>query len=388
MHLARRAGVDHQAGAGAQPGLHQVMVHLGTRDQRGDRDALRGHRAIRQDQHVVTVGHGLVGCGAQGLHRLRATRRTLCRRIGDIQHQRAIASLRELVDVAQLRDVVVRQHRLVHFQAQRRIGFLDAEQVGFRADERSQRHHDLFADRIDRRVGHLREQLLEVIVERAVLVRQHRQRGIGAHRAGRLLAGADHRRQDEFQVFLRITERLLGIQQRCIQVRLGRHFGQVAEEVAGFLDPLAVWLGGGELMFQFGIIDDAPGLHVDQEHLARLQPPFLDDLVLRDIQHAHLGSHQHHVVVGDQVARRTQAVAVQRRAYHAAIGERHGGGAVPRLHQRGMVFVERAALLVHQRIAGPGFGYQQHHRVRQRITARHQQSPAHCRNRPSRTGLR
>jgi hypothetical protein len=46
------------------------------------------------------------------------------------------------------------------------------------------------------------------------------------------------------------------------------------------------------------------------------------------------------IIVGDQVARRAQAVAVQRGADLAAVGEGNGGRAVPRLHQRGMVLVE------------------------------------------------
>ena len=56
-----------------------------------------------------------------------------------------------------------------------------------------------------------------------------------------------------------------------------------------------------------------------------------------------------------------------------AIGEAHGGRAVPRLHQRGVVLVEGAAILIHQRVAGPGFGDQHHGRVRQRVAAAHQE---------------
>ena len=63
-----------------------------------------------------------------------------------------------------------------HFEPHRRVDLVDVEQVRLRADEGHQRHHDRFADRVDRRVGHLREQLLEVVVERLVLVRQHGQR--------------------------------------------------------------------------------------------------------------------------------------------------------------------------------------------------------------------
>ena len=116
-----------------------------------------------------------------------------------------------------------------------------------------------------------------------------------------------------------------------------------------------------------------PSLEVDQQHLARLQPPLRDDVLLRDRQHAHLGRHDDAVVARDVIARRTQAVAVERRADLAAVGEGDRGRAVPRLHQRGVVFVEGAPLLVHQRIAGPGFRNHHHHGVRQRVAALHQE---------------
>ena len=74
------------------------------------------------------------------------------------------------------------------------------------------------------------------------------------------------------------------------------------------------------------------------------------------------------VVVGDDVARRAQAVAVQGRADLAAVGEGDRRRPVPRLHQRRVVFVEGAPLRVHQRV-GPRLRDQHHHRVRQRIAA-------------------
>ena len=76
---------------------------------------------------------------------------------------------------------------------------------------------------------------------------------------------------------------------------------------------------------------------------------------------------------GDEIARRAQAVAVERGADLAAVGEGDRGGAVPRLHQRGVIFVERAALFIHQRIAGPGFRNHHHDGVRQRVAALHQE---------------
>ena len=49
-----------------------------------------------------------------------------------------------------------------------------------------QRHHDRLAQRIDRRIGDLRELLAEIVVQRADLVRQHRHRRVIAHGADRL----------------------------------------------------------------------------------------------------------------------------------------------------------------------------------------------------------
>ncbi len=79
---------------------------------------------------------------------------------------------------------------------------LQVEQVRPRADDRDQAHHEFFADRIDRRIGDLREVLLEVGEQRLRLVRQRRDRRIVAHRAVGFLAGRRHRRHQDGDVFL------------------------------------------------------------------------------------------------------------------------------------------------------------------------------------------
>jgi len=121
------------------------------------------------------------------------------------------------------------------------------------------------------------------------------------------------------------------------------------------------------------VVDDAALLEVDQEHLARLQAPLPDDLVLGDRQHAALGGHDDEVVVGDQVARRAQAVAVERRADLLAVGEDHRRRPVPGFEHRRVVFVERTAALVHQRVLLPGLGDHHHRRMRQRVAGHRQQ---------------
>ena len=72
----------------------------------------------------------------------------------------------------------------------------------------------LLADAVDRRVGDLREELLEVVVEQPRLVRQHGERRVVAHRAHGLDAVACHRREHDALVLERVAERDLALQQR------------------------------------------------------------------------------------------------------------------------------------------------------------------------------
>ena len=129
----------------------------------------------------------------------------------------------------------------------------------------------------------------------------------------------------------------------------------------------------GELGLDLVVGDDAALLQIDEQHLAGLQPPFLHDLSSGIGQHAGFRRHDDEAVVGDEIARGAQAVAVERGADLAAVGEGHGGRAVPRLHQAGVIFVEGAALGIHQRIAGPGLGDQHHRRVGEAVAALHQE---------------
>ncbi len=135
------------------------------------------------------------------------------------------------------------------------------------------------------------------------------------------------------------------------------------------VEPLLVGMGRGKLGFDLLIGDDAALFEIDEQHLAGLEPPFLDDRLLRDRQDAGLRRHDDEAIIGDEIAGRTQTVAVERGADLSAVGKRHGGGTVPRFHQTGVVFVEGAALGIHERVAGPGLGDQHHRRMREAVSA-------------------
>ena len=114
------------------------------------------------------------------------------------------------------------------------------EQVDLRADARLEAHDDRLAQRVDRRVGDLREQLLEVGEQRRAQVGQDRQRDVVAHRAGRLGGVARHRREQHAQVLLGPAEgELLGAQR--LHARHPRALlGQVLDVHDALVQPLAV----------------------------------------------------------------------------------------------------------------------------------------------------
>ena len=370
VHLARLTGLQHHADRGAQALADEVVVHGGAGEQRRDRNAVGAGFAVGEDEDVAAVAHFVFGALAQFVDRPAHAVGAVLGRIGHVEGQRLEMVAGHLRDRADLLKVLVGEDRLTHFQPLELGGAFHVEQVRPRPDDGDEAHHQLFADRIDRRVGDLREVLLEIGVERLGPVGHRRDRRVVAHGADRFLAGGRHRRHQELEVFLRVTEGLLAVEQRQVRHRrvvFGRR--QFLELDLGAVQPLLVGMAACQRRLQFFVRDQPAFVEIDQQHLARLQPPLLDDVLFVDRQHAGFRRHHDAVVVGEQIARRPQAVAVERGADLAAVGEGDRRRAVPRLHQRGVVFVESAPLLVHERIARPGLGDHHHHGVGERIAA-------------------
>ena len=227
------------------------------------------------------------------------------------------------------------------------------EEVLLGADARLQAHHDRLADRVDRRVRHLREQLLEVRVDEPVAIGEHREGRVVAHRADRLLGVARERRQDHLHVLERVAERDLPLAQRLGRHRVRHPRRQVGEPHDLAVEPLAVRLLGGDPALDLVVRDDPSLLEIDEEELARLQPALAEDVRGRDVEHARLGGEHDPAVARLEPATGPQAVAVERRADHAPVGERHRRGAVPRLHQALVVGVEPEQLAAAGRRARP-----------------------------------
>ena len=143
---------------------------------------------------------------------------------------------------------------------------------------RADRHHDRLADRVDRRVGHLREQLLEVGEQRRRLVGQDREREVVAHRADRLLALRRHRREQHAQVLLRVAERELARAQRLARARAPGARGRSCSRTtpSRYQSPYGFAVATRRLTSSS--LDDPALGEVDQEQLARLQAALAQDV--------------------------------------------------------------------------------------------------------------
>ncbi len=377
MHLTGVTGLDHQADLGAGAFPDQVVVDGRRRQQRRDRREPFVGLTVRQHDDAGAVADGLRHLGA---HVLQGAAQAVTAvgdgvQAADDRGPHAVLAAPDLVvgvDADQLGQVAVAQDRLRYDDLPARV-LVRVQQVALGADDTREAGHDLFPDGIQRRVGDLREQLLEVVVEHPRPLRQHSDRGIGAHGAQRLGAGACHRHDQLGDLFVRVTERLLPQHHAVV-----RHLdvvtrGQVVDVEQAVVEPLLVGVLGRQLVLDLLVVDDPALGHVHEEHAAGLQAQLLDDGRRVQVQDAGLGGHDDQAVIGDPDARRTQAVAVQDRADDGAVGEAHRRRAVPRLHERRVVLVERPPRGVHGLAAFPRLGDHHQHRVVQRTTTEVQQ---------------
>ena len=197
--------------------------------------------AIRQDDDVDAVPDRPFGLVAQMVDGMRQALRADVGRPGGVEHQRLEMGIADLGDRADFLQVLVGEDGLARLQALDRRHALEVEQVRPRADDRDQAHHELLADRIDRRVRHLGEVLLEIGEQQLGLVGQGRDRRVVAHRADRLVAGGAHRRHQDLEVLLGVAEGLLAIEQGQVgERRRGLRRRQLFEHDLGVLQPFLV----------------------------------------------------------------------------------------------------------------------------------------------------
>ena len=208
MHFARLAGFEYDGDPCACTLADQVMVQAGNCEECRDRGLLGSDLTVGEDEDIDSVVDRCISVFEEFIERgLEAFTRD--RGLGD-----AVVTFGEAtnfgfecnwqlgrleagqLDVAQLCELLIvnqRRFELDHPAAVR----AGACEITFRADKSDTRGHQLFADRVNRWIGDLCEQLLEVVIHRLRLIGEDGEWRVVTHRAERLLASFGARAEDE-----------------------------------------------------------------------------------------------------------------------------------------------------------------------------------------------
>ena len=267
-------------------------------------------------------------------------------------------------DLAQL---ALRQYRRGQ---QHLLGILrrGVEHAAFQADLRGQRHDQAFAQRVDWRIRDLGERLAEILVQRPRLQRQHRDRRVVAHGAGRFGFVERERLEDHVALLARQRKLLLEACQHLRSERLGGEprIDQVRLQVRDALAQPALERRAGAIdVVDRGVVEHAVLDEVDRDHLAGAEPALGDDALGRQVPQSGFGGY-------DQVLRLTapacgaQAVAVERAGGVPRVAQHDSRG--PSGSNAARSIVERFEVFVDVLARGPRRRNQDAHR-RQHVEA-------------------
>ena len=367
VHRARLRALENEGERRALFGADEIFLHRGHREQGGDRHVVFVHAAVGENEDVRPLLIGPVAGHKEALHR-RLQRRALIVEQRDRRHAEAL-----VVHVADLHELHARENRVLDLQHAAVFGPL-LEQVAARAEIDRRVRHELFADRVDRRVRHLRKELLEVAEERLPRLREDGERNVRAHGGGRLRAVFRHGDDGLLDLLVGIAEGLVELVAHLL--RVGLHLvvrdRQILKVHEILVEPLAVGALRGIVVLELGVVDQALLPGVQKEHPPGTETGLLHHVLRRNVQHADLGGEDQIVVLRAVPTAGAQTVAVEHGAHGVPVGEDDRRRAVPRLHHRRVILIEIALGLRDLFVVRPRLRHGHHHRLRQVDAVHHE----------------
>ena len=313
---------------GPQPGRHQRLVHRARRHRHRNRQqclhrlAWSTRRTIRHQQDSPAIPHQFNRPLAHHSQRVLKRHR---RRIDTGQFRHGELCGVRVCSAPQRCDLCDREIRRLERNTRQRGDLV--EQVRPRTKPCMQRHHHRLAQRIDRRIRHLRKALPKERIDRSGRTRQKRQRRVVTHRPHTVLALCCHRLQHHLHVFARVAKATLHHHQ-CI----GRDNGAGVRSLKCCrLQKLRVVRARVEDAQQLFVLID-PAIHqVYYQHLARSKPSTAGHLRRIEIDQPRLRARNNKAIFRNCKAIRTQAIPVERRTHHASVREGNCSRTIPRL---------------------------------------------------------
>ncbi len=343
----------------------EPVMHRAEREEGRDRRPLGIYTAVGDHQDLGTGGDRFGG----GVGQLPDGRLEAAGPVGD-RERGAQADRLERRPVAvdeRLHGPGIEEERgqLEQARGARRLG----EQRPARPKTGAQRHDEPLAQMVDRRVGDLREPLLEVVEHGARTGGDGGERHVVPHRERRLLGVGGHRLEHHGHLLAGETERHLLAHEVLLRRRhLDRRSDVCREQPV--TRPLGVRLQAGQPRLDRGVVlhgSDRLGavprgaVGVDADHVAGPEPAAPHRAVTGHGNRAHLGRAHDESVVAHLPAQRSQPVAVERGADTAAVAEDEPGRPVPGVGQAGVVAEEAADTAREVTLALPRFGDEHGH---------------------------
>ena len=305
-------------------------MHRADAEQRRHRRALGAQVAVGEDDDVHAARHelrGLAGTSPRCAAPCPAAPSSTGQVMSIVRASKTLWSTCRSFSSSRVAQDRLRHHELVAV-----VGRL-AEQVDLRADAGLEAHHDRLADRVDGRVGDLGEQLLEVGEQRRARVGHRGERHVVAHRAGGLGGRRAPSARGSPAGPPRSSRRRAAWRAaapRAARAGSSRAGPRCAPRGRAATRRRAGGAARSRLISSSGTIRSRS--RSTRKSLPGRSRPLADDLVLarpraRPVSEASTTQPS----LGHQPAAGAQAVAVERRADHAAVGEGHGRRAVPRL---------------------------------------------------------
>ena len=223
------------------------------------------------------------------------------------------------------------------------------KQIAFTPDLGGQAHHAGFAQRVNRRIGHLRKRLPEAVVQRPHALADRGHRHVIAHRANCFLLQLGQRPQHAFLFVVGELEQFLeAVHGGIIERHIGQHrVDQLGVQIGhALLEPLLVRRARAVDGIDGVVVQQTPCLQIHRDHFARAQLAFGLHALGGDVEDTRLRGDDEQAIGGQRPARRTQAIAVQRAGGVFAIAGHHPRRAIPRLGIDGVVLVERGQIRI------------------------------------------
>ncbi len=344
MRITGGRGFNQDVALATQTRRGHVVMHSTDSQRRVDRQLALLDSPVAQHDQRLAFTHGGLGLGGDIAHGL-AKRRAF----SDVEVNDVAREAGTLVQVHDGAPLGRRDHRRAENRAIGVIGSLFKDvalgtQAGF------QRHDDGFTQRVDRRIGHLGELLTEVVIDRTHATGQHRHRRVVAHGTDRFLTVLGQRAQHLVTLFEGDLEHLHVLLETLGRKEIGAVVAIIQRSLDAqgiFLQPLAVRMTGLQAISHIIGVQYFASLSVDSQNLTRTNTALADDVFGLVVPHADFGGQGDIAVLGDDITRRAQTVAVEQTDRVATFGQYNTGRAVPGFHMHGVVFVERPQIGIH-----------------------------------------